>query len=148
MAVKYTQLNNNIQAQVSKLMFNVADAVAKNTEAVIKKGFLDFPKPPIKTGNLRRNIVGKVISVSDDEVVAEVRASTPLLTGLPSSRGKTGKKGSRGGSRGGKIVEYAKFIEFGTVKMQARPFMRNGIAKAEKTNQLIVNRLAKAASQP
>lgn len=128
--MKYQSFLPEAQAKIKTGMFNVIDAVVKNTERVVKKGFLDFPKPPIETGNLRRNIVGKVISQNELEVVGEVRASTPLLIG--------GKGKNR---RGGKLVEYARYIEYGTHKMSPRPFMRNGIAKALKSNEAIIKKL-------
>lgn len=40
--------------------------------------------------------------------------------------------------------EYAMFIEYGTVKMQPRPYMRNGIKRAEQKNlKIIQDTLAK-----
>lgn len=128
---KYESFTQEAKNKVDTFLFNIVDAVSKNTERVVKKGFLDFPKPPIKTGNLRRSITGKVITKGENNIEGEVRASTTTLID------------SQGGQKGGKIVEYAKFIEYGTSKMQPRPFMRNGIAKAEASNDQIIIKLSK-----
>lgn len=128
---KYESFSNDAKLKIDKFAFNLMDAVAKNTERMVKKGFLDFPKPPIQTGNLRRSIVGKVLSQDEKGVTAEIRASTTTLIT------------SQGNKKGGRLVEYAKFIEYGTVKMQPRPFMRNGIANAQATNEQIIIRLSK-----
>ena len=132
---KYESLIPQAKIEVDKFIFNVIDKVIKNTERIVKKTFLDFPKPPIKTGTLRRSITGKVISQDKNSIVGEIRASTTSVL-FKSSDGK-GKK------RGGKIVEYAKYIEYGTYKMQPRPFMRNGVQKAQDTNDKIILSLIK-----
>lgn len=129
--MKYESFLPQAQVVISKKMYDIVDAVVKNTERVVKQTFMDFPKPPILSGNLRRNITGKVISQNAREVVGEIRASTPLLVG----RGK-GKK-----AKGGKLVEYAVYVELGTAKMPPRPFMRRGVAKALKSNEAIIKRL-------
>lgn len=131
--MKYVDLKPEAKRVANQFCFDVIDAVVKNTERVVKQGFRDFPKPPIETGNLRKNVVGKVISQDSNQVIGEVRASTPLVEGI----GKKKKK------RGGKQVEYAKYIEYGTWKMPPRPFMRNGIAKAQKSNDAIIKKLIK-----
>jgi HK97 gp10 family phage protein len=42
---------------------------------------------------------------------------------------------------GDEEVKYAKFVEFGTSKMHARPFMRPGFAKAKKELPKQISRL-------
>lgn len=128
---KYTSYKEEVIKTLNDLMYVATEAVAKNTELEIKKIFTDFPKPPIETGNLRRNIFGKVIGLKDGIVYGEVRSSTPLVE----------KKGKKGKKAGGKEVEYAKYIEFGTYKMQPRPFMRLGAERATKKNQQILKQL-------
>lgn len=34
--------------------------------------------------------------------------------------------------------EYAKYVEFGTIRMEPRPYMRNGVNSAKKTNLQIL----------
>lgn len=133
--MKYVDLKPEAKRVANQFCFDVIDAVVKNTERVVKLGFRDFPKPPIKSGNLRRNIVGKVISQNENEVVGEVRASTPLV--------EDKRKGKKKKKVGGRQVEYAKYIEYGTWKMTPRPFMRNGIAKAQKSNDALIKKLIK-----
>lgn len=130
--MKYQSFITDVDRKVNSLMFNVIDAVTKNTERKIKQAFTLFPKPPVDTGTLRRSITGKVLKNTTKEVIGEVRASTTGIVGL----GKQGK-----GKKGGKIVEYAKYIEYGTVKMAPRPFMRQGATNALKSNEQIIKKL-------
>lgn len=127
---EYTSLKKEAKEQVSKFMFNITDAIVKNTERSVKQEFTKFPNPPVDTGTLRRSITGKVLSQNKEQVIGEIRASTVLLI--------SGDK-----KNGGKKIEYAKFIELGTTKMPARPFMRNGVASAEDLNNKIIKRLSR-----
>jgi HK97 gp10 family phage protein len=134
--MKYQSLLPEARAKIDQFAFDVVDAVVKNTERVVKVGFLDFPKPPIETGNLRKSITGKVIKQTANEVIGEIRAGGFVLI---DSKGK-----KHGATKKDKAeISYAKFVEYGTAKMPPRPFMRQGIAKAQKTNELIINRLIK-----
>lgn len=114
--------NKKIQERLPKANEAVAFVIVSEAQ----KSFLTFPKPPVKTGNLRRNI--RAIKKEDGNW--EVRSSTPLVAD---------RKG-KGAGKGGKQVEYASFIEYGTVKMAPRPFMRTGVNNAlPKIGKIIEN---------
>ena len=104
--------------KVEELTPKIQETVGQNTVRFIQKAFTMFPKPPIQTGNLRRNIKYEK---------GEIIARTPLS---PSNKG-------------GKEVEYAKFVEYGTVKMAPRPFMRNGIADSIQSNESLIKKILK-----
>lgn len=97
------------------------EAVANIIEAEVKKAFTTFPKPPIKTGNLRRNIKAQQIDGK-----WQVIASTPVI-----------------GKKGGKEVEYAKFVEYGTVKMAPRPFFKTGVLNSTDKILKVIERMFK-----
>lgn len=115
------KFSEDFKKEIQKRLPQAEEASAYMIEAEVKKAFTTFPKPPIQTGNLRRNI--KATKVNGQW---EVRASTPLVN-----------------NKGGKEVEYAKFVEFGTVRMAPRPFMRTGVENALPKIQKIIERIFK-----
>lgn len=124
---KYEDSKDKMFKAIKELEKEIVSSLAINAEYHIKKAFTDFPNPPIDTGTLRRSINGRQeLEIKGDTVTATVTASTL------DTQGDTNKE-----------IEYAGFIEFGTVKMAPRPFMRNGIARAEKGMERIINRIIK-----
>jgi len=105
--------------EAEKVIPKIEESVGQNTVRFIQKAFTAFPKPPIQTGNLRRNI-----KYQNKQIIA----STPLQP----NKGK-----------GGKEVEYAKFVEYGTIKMAPRPFMRNGIQDSLQSNESLIKKILK-----
>lgn len=124
------KFSEDFRKEINRKLPQAEEASALTIEREVKKAFTTFPKPPIQTGNLRRNI--KASKLSDGSW--EVRASTPLVM---TGKGKNKK------ARGGKEVEYASFVEFGTVKMAPRPFFRTGIENALPKIEKIIERIFK-----
>ena len=116
------KFSEDFKKELEKRLPQAEEASAFTIEREVKKAFTTFPKPPIQTGNLRRNI--KAIKLSDGSW--EVRASTPLVKG-----------------KGGQEVEYAKFVEFGTTRMAPRPFFRTGVENALPKIEKIIERIFK-----
>lgn len=90
---------------------------------------------PVDSGNLQAAVVMKRVR---DTNLTEEYIVTPR-------RGKTrdGKAAKRGNGKLGKDAYYARFVEFGTVKMPARPFMRPALEdNVQRATQAIAERLA------
>lgn len=129
---KYEDNKDKMMQVIREFEKELAGSLSLNAEYHIKKAFTEFPNPPIDTGTLRRSITAdKQIEVKGDTVTAKVTAST-----LNAQVGK-------GKNKRTVDIEYAGFIEFGTIKMAPRPFMRNGIKNAEKGMERIINRIIK-----
>lgn len=134
MKIELKTFKQEIKTGVQKLMYNIVDAVSKNSERVVKQEFTLFENKPIDTGTLRRSITGKVVITEDDQAISEVRASNERALSLIGNKSKKSTI---------KDMSYAKFVEYGTVKMPARPFMRNGMARARKSNEQIIKQIIK-----
>lgn len=134
--MNYTSFKDEALADINAKMNKAMELVVLNSERVVKKTFTEFPDPPIDTGTLRRSIAGSVTKrVKNESVTGEVRASTLrtiMVTNLKSKKKNKPKE-----------IEYAKFVEYGTVKMPARPFMRHGLLRAEKSNNDIIRKVFK-----
>ena len=105
-----------VKIKIDKMNRQLLEEVLIKTEVNIIHSFYSFPKPPIDTGQLRNSITHKILSSTTGQVTA-----------------------------GGNLQKmYAPFIEFGTVKMGARPFFRTGIKKAEKTNPSTIRGVLKS----
>ena len=108
--VKAEQLEQKLVDTITKKLASsngLIDKILFNTQKDVVLEFTNFPKPPIKTGQLRQSIRVKRTGFLSGQVIAN--------------------------------KEYAVHVEFGTVKMPPRPFMRNGVARAmpENTKMLI-----------
>lgn len=133
--MQYTSFKDEALQDIDAKMNKAVELIVLNSERVVKKTFTDFPKPPIETGTLRRSIVGKVIGKeSKKSVTGEVRASTLRTISIANTKRKRKKV---------KEIEYAVHVEYGTVKMSARPFMRQGMVKAQKSNEDIIRKVFK-----
>jgi len=77
-------------------------------------------------------------------LATNVGKETPVLTGRLRASiepiGKVTKKGKQFSSGVESNVEYAQFIEFGTVKMKARGMFRKGADKSFKGIEALINR--------
>lgn len=102
MSVSLSLNGKKFTEKVSGVLNLAVQKVLFNTQDKIVTGFTKFPKPPIKSGQLRQSINTKMTGNAQGRVSAQ--------------------KG------------YAVHVEYGTYKMEPRPFMRNGVADAEKEN--------------
>lgn len=134
--MNYTSFKDEALADINTKMNKAMELVVLNSERVVKKTFTEFPDPPIDTGTLRRSIAGSVTKrVKNESVTGEVRASTLRTIMVTNLKSKKKNKPQE--------IEYAKFVEYGTVKMPARPFMRQGLLRAEKSNNDIIRKVFK-----
>ncbi len=135
--MQYKSFKDEALQDINAKMNKAVELIVLNSERTVKKTFTDFPNPPIDTGTLRRSITGKVLESKPDIVTAEVRASDERIQqGAVYSRKRKKKVVI-------KDILYAEFIEYGTVKMPARPFMRQGMIKAQKSNEDIIRKVFK-----
>jgi len=75
-------------------------------------------KAPRDSGNLQAAVVMKRLSKR------ETRLTEEYIVTARKGRTKDAKAAKAGTGKLGKDAYYARFVEFGTVKMPARPFMR------------------------
>jgi HK97 gp10 family phage protein len=111
---------------MERLGADVAGKVARQATAagarVVRQAARD--KAPIDSGNLAASIVMKRVrqtNLTEEYIVTPRRGKKKDV--------KLGKHAARNGKAGknnlaGKDAFYARFVEFGTVKMPAHPFMR------------------------
>jgi HK97 gp10 family phage protein len=118
MPSKYINNRDKTQKQIEDNLSKGIEAVIFNTEATIKIEFTKFGKPPILTGDLRRSVTAKM----EDKLKGVVFTAS---------------------TEGTKEIDYAIYVEYGTVKMTPRPFMRNGSESAKKTNNALMERAMK-----
>lgn len=127
----------DLQRRMHSLRVDVAGKVARaatNAGAQeIKKRATANASRSEDTGNLKRNIIVKRLRPSE-HTISEMHIVT-VRKGKPTAKQK---------AKGLTDAFYARFVEFGTVKMNARPFLRpafdNGKSDAVKA---IADRLAK-----
>lgn len=101
--------------------------------SVVRKAARD--KAPVDSGNLKASLIMKRIRETN---LTEEYIVTPR-------KGKTrdGKAAKRGQGKLGKDAYYARFVEFGTVKVPARPFIRPALEdNVQRATQAIADRLA------
>jgi len=106
---KAEQLEQKLVETINKKLGSsngIMDKILFNTQKDVVLEFTNFPKPPIKTGQLRQSIRVKRTGFLSGQVIAN--------------------------------KDYAVHVEFGTIRMQPRPFMRNGVAKAMPENLKIL----------
>lgn len=102
MGIKMNFGGKEVSGKVSISARNAVEKILRNAQASIMEEFTKFPKPPIKSGQLRQSI-------------------DIAMTGFTS--GKVFAK-----------KNYAQFVEYGTVRMAPRPFMRRGINRVAEEN--------------
>lgn len=102
MSISLSLNGKKFSEKVSGVLNKAVEDVLVNTQDKIVTGFRKFPKPPIKSSQLRDSINFKMTGIGQGKVFAQ--------------------------------KDYAGFVEFGTYKMEPRPYMRNGVADAEKEN--------------
>ena len=80
---------------------------------------------PVDTGNLRAAVVMRRVRNTQltEEYTVTVRTSTTRATRAGKAAGRSSDKAAQRKLQG-KDAFYAKFVEFGTVKHAARPFIR------------------------
>jgi len=97
-------------------------------------------KAPVATGNLRKNIITKRLPPGESDLTSEYIVTV--------RKGKITKKQK---DRGLKDAYYARYVEFGTAKTPAQPFLRpaydeNKEKAVEAIKDRIATRLAKAGA--
>jgi HK97 gp10 family phage protein len=106
-----------LQAAMNRLSSDMAGKIARQATAaaagVVRKSARD--NAPVDTGNLKASIVMKRKRSTNltEEYNVAVRAGKK--SDVKKAKGGTGKLG--------KDAYYARFVEFGTVKMTPRPFL-------------------------
>lgn len=97
-------------------------------------------KAPVDTGNLRKNIITKRLPPGESQLTSEYIVTV--------RKGKITKKQK---DRGIKDAFYGRFVEFGTAKTPAQPFLRpaydeNKEKAVEAIKERIATRLAKVGA--
>ena len=84
-----------------------------------------------------RKVVPNILDRSAHKVLADAKRRCPVDTGALQASGRVEKKGRAqrdivfGGSGTG--VDYAQFVEYGTMFMAAQPYLRPAMMKAQMT---------------
>lgn len=89
---------------------------------------------PVDTGNLQAAVVMKRVPKGQTQLTEEYLV-TPRV-----GKKRDAVAGKAGTGKRGKDAFYARFVEFGTVKMPARPFMRPAL---ENNTQAATDAIAK-----
>lgn len=126
---KYATLfsqKDKVRAKIQTGLDNGVQKVLVNSENAVINEFTQFPKPPVQTGNLRRSIASEYLGNGAGQVTAGGRDIKGAII--------------RGGKRSPATVDvgYAKYVEFGNQYMPPRPYLRNGMKRAEPKNLAIL----------
>lgn len=99
---------------------------------VVRKAARD--KAPVDSGNLKASLIMKRVKETN---LTEEYIVTPRK-----GRTRDVKAAKRGQGKLGKDAYYARFVEFGTVKAPAQPFMRPALEdNVQRATQAIADRL-------
>lgn len=131
-------LERRMQSLSEDMANKIARAATAAGAAVIKKAAIQ--KVPRDTGNLAKNIIAKRLPKSETELTSEHIVTV--------RKGRRTAKQKAAGLRDG---YYGQFVEFGTVKMSPRPFLRpafdnNKTQAVEAIKSRIEARLKKAGA--
>lgn len=127
------QLGEAMRGLSEDVRTKVARQAVAAGASVVRKAARD--KAPVDSGNLKASLIMKRIRETN---LTEEYIVTPR-------KGKTrdGKAAKRGQGKLGKDAYYARFVEFGTVKVPARPFIRPALEdNVQRATQAIADRLA------
>lgn len=127
------QLGEAMRGLSEDMRTKVARQAVAAGASVVRKAARD--KAPVDSGNLKASLIMKRIRETN---LTEEYIVTPR-------KGKTrdGKAAKRGQGKLGKDAYYARFVEFGTVKVPARPFIRPALEdNVQRATQAIADRLA------
>jgi len=127
------QLGEAMRGLSEDVRTKVARQAVAAGASVVRKAARD--KAPVDSGNLKASMIMKRIRETN---LTEEYIVTPR-------KGKTrdGKAAKRGQGKLGKDAYYARFVEFGTVKVPARPFIRPAMEdNVQRATQAIADRLA------
>lgn len=112
----------------------IARAATGAAAQVIRKSAIS--KAPVDTGNLRKNIIIKRLPASETSLTSEHIVTV--------RKGRTRKQKAAGI----RDAFYGQFVELGTVKMAARPFLRPSFDEnKERAVQAMKDRLAARIDQ-
>jgi len=141
-------LNSRLQQRIGRsAVMAGARVIAK--EAKTRAPVLSSPTPQRKPGTLKKNIRAKAIRSKQPgqwEAVVGVRTlSAKKLTAFKAQTGKSGQTNPDD-------PFYWRFVEFGTVKMAARPFLRPAFearkqAAADKIKAQLAPRIEQEAER-
>lgn len=120
---RLSQLASDVGGRVARA------AVAAGAQTIKRQAILNAP---VATGNLKRNIITK-----------RLRKSEHGLTEAQIVTVRQGRVTAKQADRGLRDAFYARYVEFGTVKTPARPFLRPAFdAKKEAAVDAMRERLA------
>lgn len=124
-----SDLGKRLSTLSADMQGKVARAATAAGAVVIKNAAIQ--KAPEDTGNLKRNIIAKRIPKSQTDLSSEHIVTV-----------RKGKKTAKQKAAGIRDAYYASWVEFGTVKMAAQPFLRPAFDQNKETAvDAIKNRL-------
>lgn len=106
-----SDLGKRLQTLSADMQGKVARAATAAGAVVIKNAAIQ--KAPEDTGNLKKNIIAKRLPKSETNLTSEHIVTV-----------RKGKKTAKQKAAGIRDAYYASFVEFGTAKMAAQPFLR------------------------
>lgn len=106
-----SDLGKRLQTLSADMQGKVARAATAAGAVVIKNSAIQ--KAPEDTGNLKKNIIAKRLPKSETSLTSEHIVTV-----------RKGKKTAKQKAAGIRDAYYASFVEFGTAKMAAQPFLR------------------------
>ncbi|MBS0344763.1 MAG: HK97 gp10 family phage protein [Proteobacteria bacterium] len=124
-----SDLGKRLQTLSADMQGKVARAATAAGAVVIKNAAIQ--KAPEDTGNLKKNIIAKRLPKSETSLTSEHIVTV-----------RKGKKTAKQKAAGIRDAYYGVFVEFGTAKMTAQPFLRPAFDQnKEKAVDAMKNRL-------
>ena len=128
------ELGLAMQALSADMAGKVARQATAAGAGVVRKAARDAA--PVDTGNLKAAVVMKRLPKRETNLTEE------YVVTVRKGKKSDAVKGRAGRGRQGKDAYYARFVEFGTVKLPARPFMRPALENnTQKATDAVASRL-------
>ncbi len=103
---------------------------------------IKFDKLPQLQGALRERAAQAVMKAAYD-IEGQAKAIVPVDTGNLKNSIQTTQEGELAAAVGPRAVEYAIYVEYGTVKMRAQPYMRPAAEKVRPAFIQAMEQIAK-----